>query len=260
MISGFGGNYENLNAQGFADFYKAYNLAQNRAQATKAASGGNSTGSGSGSGGNYTAVLSGIPPDLIDQLDNLQKQVDILKAVAITVSGCERTWQHCRMGTGKAAGVASQSLSAPDPTSLRAARTRPARSLSRSSRTRSFINSNIRLLGRAGCCFWRLWSVARHLHLLPHVRTHVAVGRGGRRRPRQQLNGPPRVHFHSGQQRRRAAAEVHQQLQCGRGQHGQRKERVGGYRVRRLGGSALLRFNICFALLLGSCACTTAFH
>ncbi|KAG2448438.1 hypothetical protein HYH02_006330 [Chlamydomonas schloesseri] len=83
VISGFGGSYENLNAQGFADFYKAYNLAQNRAQASKAASGGNSS-SGSGGGGNYTAVLSGIPPDLIDQLDSLQNQVDILKAVAIT--------------------------------------------------------------------------------------------------------------------------------------------------------------------------------
>ncbi|KAG2424519.1 hypothetical protein HXX76_014400 [Chlamydomonas incerta] len=87
VISSFSNSYENLNAQAFADFYHAYNiaqnLAQNRAQASKAASGGNSS-SGSGSGGNYTAVLSGIPPDLIDQLDNLQNQVDILKAVAIT--------------------------------------------------------------------------------------------------------------------------------------------------------------------------------
>ncbi|PNH08699.1 Phosphate-binding protein PstS [Tetrabaena socialis] len=76
VISSFAGGYENANSQAFADFYKVYNLAQNKKSAASVNTTNTTTLSITG--------LADVPANLRDKLDRMDKQIAILQAIAIT--------------------------------------------------------------------------------------------------------------------------------------------------------------------------------
>ncbi len=76
VFSSFAGSYENTNTQQFADFYKAYNVKQIQDAKLNANRNPNDT---------YirNATYADVPPNLQSQLDDLSKQLDILRVIAI---------------------------------------------------------------------------------------------------------------------------------------------------------------------------------
>ncbi|KAG2448459.1 hypothetical protein HYH02_006351 [Chlamydomonas schloesseri] len=80
VISSFANSYNNLNAQQFADFYHAYNIQQNLAAVKQS----NATANENMVAGTTGTVL-GVANDAIQaQVADLQKQIHILEAIAIT--------------------------------------------------------------------------------------------------------------------------------------------------------------------------------
>jgi hypothetical protein len=77
VVSSFSGGFENTQAGVFTDFYKAYNLAQNKAMASRAANISNSTTAVNAS------LLAAVPADLQAKLDHMNKQIAVLQAIAI---------------------------------------------------------------------------------------------------------------------------------------------------------------------------------
>ncbi|GLC72827.1 hypothetical protein PLESTF_001297400 [Pleodorina starrii] len=76
VISSFAGSFENTNAASFADFFKAYSVLQNKANAVAA----NATNATSATN---RSNLADVPANLRDKLDQLDKQIKILEAIAI---------------------------------------------------------------------------------------------------------------------------------------------------------------------------------
>lgn len=93
MFSSFANSYENVNSQAFADFYHAYNIQQNLAGLKQS----------NASSSNTSTVATGTVLRIADggaiqsQMEDLQKQIQILEAIAITVRRQSNARGLCRL-------------------------------------------------------------------------------------------------------------------------------------------------------------------